>query len=658
MKKILSILLVFTMLFALCACKNETVDESSQIESYPETPANDFQYTELKDGSGLSVEYYYGGDEVVVIPAVIEGKQVKDVRISSFRYNEKLKTLYIPEGVTTLSVWLIDDQAATTTVEKIVLPSTLKTIDGSAFKGFAHLREINLPDSLEKVGGSIFEGCVSLTSTYLPAACFGKGYASLCGCFIENVVVPEGVTKLDYIEFSNAAVKNITLPSTLKEIGFAAFCNCPIEEITLPEGLEIIDERAFYGTKLKEVIIPASVKSLSDIAFNGVPTLEKLVFLGDAPQFHTDWENAFNEPDRFYEIHISKSAKGFSFPRWNGFPVRYTDSDEMPKTSAGFEYFENENGVTISGYSGNGGDIVIPESINGRAVTEIGIRAFGGNEIIKSVKFPATLEKIGDRAFMGCIGIEKLELENVREIGSAAFADCYALTEVIIPQGVETIGNDAFAFNDGIIKVVLPEGVKNWGAHVFQNCNSISDVTLPSDMTVLPDGMFFANYSLTQLTLPEGLVEIGKSALRSTKIESLTLPEGLKIIGDYAFEGTPKLKSINIPESLEYIGEEAFESTSITELTLPAGFKTFWGWSFNCCYKLEKIIFLGDAPEVKITSDEDDGYGYSIDYSFPNNTDFTVYINPEANGFEGGFWDECEIAIIGEVEEESEKTWE
>ncbi len=646
------------MLFALCACEKETVDESSQIESYPETPAEDFQYTELEDGSGLSVEYYYGGDEVVVIPAEIKGKPVKDVRVSSFRFNEKLKTLYIPEGVTKLSTWIMsNDQAATTTVEKIVLPSTLTHIDNSAFKNFAHLREINLPDSLEKVGGSIFEGCVSLKSTYLPAACFGKGYASLQGSCFESIVVPEGVTKLDYTEFSNAAVKNITLPSTLKEIGYAAFYNCPIEEITLPEGLEIIDERAFYGTKLKEVTIPASVKELSDIAFNGIETLERLIFLGDAPQFHTDWENAFNEPDRFYEIHISKSAKGFSFPRWNGFPVRYTDSSEMPKTSGDFEYFENENGVTISGYLGNGESVVIPESIDGRAVTEIGIRAFGGKNTIKSVKFPETLEKIGDRAFMNCEGLEKLELQKVREIGGAAFAGCSALTEVNIPQGVEAIGNDAFAFNDGIVKVVLPEGIKNWGDHIFQNCNLISDVTLPADMTVLPDGMFFANYSLTQLTLPAGLTEIGPSALRSTKVESLTFPEGLKIIGDYAFEGTPKLKSINVPESLEYIGEEAFESTGITELTLPAGFKTFWGWSFNCCYHLEKLTFLGDAPEVKITSDEDDGYGYEIDYSFPNNTDFTVYINENAQGFSGGFWDECEIAIIGE-NEESEEVWE
>lgn len=642
------------MLFTLCACNEGENEETSQIESYPETPSEDFRYYDLEDGSGVCVMYYYGGDEVVVIPAEIDGKSVKDVRISSFRYNEKLKTLYIPEGVTALSVSVIDDQAATTTVEKIVLPSTLKTIDNSAFKGFAKLREINLPDTLEKVGGSIFEGCVSLTDTYLPKSCFGNGYASLSGCSIENVVVPEGVTLLDYSEFSNAGIKSIVLPSTLKEIGYAAFYKCPIEEIVLPDGLEKIDRRAFYGTNLKEVVIPASVKEMSDMSFDGVEGLERLIFLGDAPQNFTDWEYAYDEPDKFYEIHISNSAEGFSFPRWNGFPVRYTDSDEMPHISGDFEYFENEKGITVSGYLGKGGDIVIPESINGKAVTEIGIRAFGGNEAVKTVKFPETLETICNRAFMACIGLEKLELpSSVRNIGSASFASCNALTELNIPQGVETVGNDAFAFNDGLVKVVLPEGVKNWGGHIFQNCKVLCDITLPADMKVLPEGMFFANYSLERLELPAGLEEIGRSALRSTKLSEITLPEGLKIIGDYAFESDGRIKSINIPETLEYVGEEAFESTSITEITFPAGLKTIWTWSFNCCYNLEKITFLGDAPEVKMTSEEEDGYGYSIDYSFPNNTDFVVYINENAQGFEGDFWNRCEIKYIGEENEDT-----
>ena len=54
-----------------------------------------------------------------------------------------------------------------------------------------------------------------------------------------------------------------------------------------------------------------------------------------------------------------------------------------------------------------------------------------------------------------------------------------------------------------------------------------------------------------------------------------------------------------------------------------------------------------------MTSEEEDGYGYSIDYSFPNNTDFVVYINENAQGFEGDFWNRCEIKYIGEENEDT-----
>lgn len=656
MKKFICVLLTALLLLSLGSCdKGEEEGESSQVESYPETPGEDFQYTELEDGSGISVEYYYGGDEVVVIPAEIDGKAVKDVRISSFRYNEKIKALYIPEGVTKLSVLMMSiDQTATTTLEKIVLPSSLRVIDNSAFKGFAYLKEINLPDNLTKVGGGIFEGCVELKSTYLPAACFGNGYASLQSSCFESIVVPEGVTKLDYTEFSNAALKNITLPSTLKEIGYAAFYNCQITEITLPEGLEIIDERAFHGTKLREVVIPKSVKTMSEMSFSGIDTLERVVFLGDAPEGFIKFEDNYDVPSKLYEIHISKSARGFSFPRWNGFPVRYTDSDEKPSISGDFEYFKTENGVTVSAYLGNDREPTIPETIDGIPVKEIGMRAFMRNETLKSVTLPSGIEVIGIGGFSACSTLESVSFnEGLREIGHSAFSMCDALSEVVLPNGVETISNEAFALNDGLVKVVIGEGVKNWGSGIFQNNKSLSDVTLPADMKIIPDGMFFANYALTEITLPAGIEVIGRSAFRSTKIESMVLPEGVRVIDGYAFEGTSKLASITIPETLEYIGEEAFESTSITEITLPAGFKTFWGWSFNCCYKLQRITFMGNAPEVMVSVDEDEyGFGYTIDYSFPNNTEFVVYINEGATGFEGGFWDECEdIIVIGSEED-------
>ena len=664
MKKTISIILLLSMLFALCACEdsaiggdgsgNESLNDpcvSQEIIYPPETPGEDFKYIDLEDGSGISIEYYYGDGETVVIPEKIDGKAVKEVRISNFCANEKIKELYIKEGVTKLSSSpLITQTKATTTLERIVLPKSVKVIESNAFYGFPKLKYINLPDGMEKVGGSIFKGCTALTETYLPKECFNNGYATLSGCNIKSIVIPEGITGVGYCEFADCGVERVTLPSTLKEIEYGAFLRCPIEEINLPEGLEIIDDRAFSGTKLKEIVIPKSVKAMTELSFSDIDGFERVIFLGDAPSGFTDWELHVSEPSDFYEIHVSETANGFSFPRWNGFPIRYTDSSEMPKAENDFEYYETEGGITVTKYFGNKTEITIPEKINGRSVTAIEMRAFSCDKEIKSVVIPDSVEYIGDRAFFGCDALESITLpKNLKEIGDYAISSCDVLKEIIIPEGVEKIGNEAFSSNRALQRVSLPEGIKEWGSGLFSNCYELSDVVLPSDMTEIPDGMFFATRKLTTVNIPDSVKKIGESAFRSSEITDIVLPEGIEIIEDYAFESAVKLKTLNLPDGLTYIGEEAFESSSIETLVIPESVETIWGWTFNCCYHLQSITFLGNAPKIEISSYE--SYDDTIKYrDFPNNTEFIVYINEDASGFEGDFWERCDIVVIGNEE--------
>ena len=68
--------------------------------------------------------------------------------------------------------------------------------------------------------------------------------------FIENIVIPEGVTEIANNAFRKYyGLKTISLPTTLQIIGDEAFYKCSsLEEIILTENISFIGKQAFKET--------------------------------------------------------------------------------------------------------------------------------------------------------------------------------------------------------------------------------------------------------------------------------------------------------------------------------------------------------------------------------------------------------------------------
>ena len=91
-----------------------------------------------------------------------------------------------------------------------------------------------------------------------------------------------------------------------------------------------------------------------------------------------------------------------------------------------YKWEENEDGsVTITGYTGNGGDVVIPSEIDGKPVTSIDNLAFADCTGLTNVTIPNTVTLIDKDAFAGCTGLTNVTIPNsVTEIGRYAFFHC------------------------------------------------------------------------------------------------------------------------------------------------------------------------------------------------------------------------------------------
>ena len=92
-----------------------------------------------------------------------------------------------------------------------------------------------------------------------------------------------------------------------------------------------------------------------------------------------------------------------------------------------FKYEVDDGKVTIADYTGAGGAVTVPNTIEGLPVTTIGDNAFCYCTGLTSITLPASITTIGYYAFSGCRSLTSITLPNsLITIGEWAFYGCPA----------------------------------------------------------------------------------------------------------------------------------------------------------------------------------------------------------------------------------------
>ena len=139
---------------------------------------------------------------------------------------------------------------------------------------------------------------------------------------------------------------------------------------------------------------------------------------------------------------------------------------------AQFSYTTNNGAITITGYTGPGGAVTIPSTINSLPVTRIGYSAFQHNTSLTSVTIPNSVTNIADFAFSGCTSLTNVTIGNsVTSIGEYAFAGCTSLTNVTIPNSVTSIGDYAFAGCTSLSAITV-EALNSFYSSVDESCST------------------------------------------------------------------------------------------------------------------------------------------------------------------------------------------
>ena len=423
-----------------------------------------------------------------------------------------LKTITLPESVTSIGMWAFADCAK---LEQVSFPASLTSIDGCAFENCTALTAVTLPKRLTELGNDVFENCSALKSVWIPKSLTninGFGDGCFAGCTaLTDITFETGITKIADHQFDGSPIKSITIPGTVTTIGMSAFSDCAnLTAIDLPTSVTEIDAYAFSSTGLTAVTLPKHLRKLGLSAFSGCTALKSV----------------------FIPLSLQNTSNPF------------------------------RNCTALTDVTFEDGRTELPNTL----LEDSGIR---------QLTVPQTVTKIGYSAFAGCTQLTAITLpDGLRELGRGAFSGCTALTGVALPDSLTALGYGVFQNCSALTAVEFPAGIApaSWrsGSGMLKNCTSLRSVKLPGTVPSLDDDFFAGCTALEQIVLPDSVTKIGSNLFNGcTALTDVTLSTNLQAIPANTFYGCASLQKLVAPYAVTKIGKNAFANcTSLTSLTL------------------------------------------------------------------------------------------
>lgn len=454
----------------------------------------------------------------------------------------------------------------TTSLEEVVLPESLKTIDQNAFKDCSSLKKLsvgksggeNVLDTVETINAGAFNGCSSLETLTLKNVAkidSSDTNRTFGGCTSLKKVSVTGVmttaangettpgTTIGISAFKdNKALKEISL-DTIKTVSQDAFRGCGVAEDDADDGTDpatltlnnvnAIGSLAFYGCGFKEVQIPRQLTSVATGKINGV---EHGPFAGG-------------------------KLETVSFGT-----LINTIPDNLCMNTTSLQKIELQS-VKAS-------------------LRTIGKNAFKGCTSVEEVTIPKGILTVSNSAFEGCSGLTDVTIA-AKTINAKAFAECTNLKAVKMEEGVTTIQGMAFA-NTQISAVTIPSTLTTAGTtkegtiekgpfagtmiatvhgKTEDSTEAQEGATILPETPKIPDNLFLGCTSIIDVQIPETVTEIGQKAFKdASSVENVTFAvntetgkvKGVEKIGISAFDGCSSLQELVLPETVTEVLQGAF----------------------------------------------------------------------------------------------------
>ena len=447
------------------------------------------------------------------------------------------------------AVTAIDDNAFNgSTITKITLPESVKSIGENAFAFCNNLTTFFVPATIDYIGNGAFKSCAKLTTITVDEQ--NPNYMSSIGTLFtkDRSILIQYPAKNSY--------KSVAFPEDVLTVAPEAFLGASVlESITLSSSIQTIGEKAFANmTALKTVKVAwAAPLAVPSNTFEGVDVANATLNVPNGT------ETLYQEADVWKDFGKTTTYKAF---------IVFKDA-------------ETEKICVENWDTNKDGKLSYSEA---EAVTEIGSLFMGNTDITSFTELAefTGITEIPDNAFYGCTFLASVALpKTVTKIGNSAFEGCSVLTNTTLPAALTNIGEKAFYACDAFTTVTVPAKVAEIGKGAFGNCQSLKSIAVSSSNAAYRaiGNVLFTRDSTTVVAFPAAI------ARTSFYVEKPVF----KNIYPYAFSGAINLKTV-IFNTVETIGEYAFEKClDLTTITIGDNVKTIGQHAFDNCQNLQSI---------------------------------------------------------------------
>ncbi len=326
----------------------------------------------------------------------------------------------------------------------------------------------------------------------------------------------------------------------------------------------------------------------------------------------------------------------------------------------GYKYYISNGKAVIDSYTGEDSELVIPDTLGGLSVTEIGYAAFAGNKNIVSATIPETVLRINHDAFNGCIALESVILpDSITSIQDGAFSGCIKLKSIQIPDSISRIEDNTFMGCEGLTDISLNSTIDYIGKNAFAKCISLTDFNIPESVTAIGN-MAFVGSGLTSIEIPETVTSLGYSIFADCQsLKDVKFPESITILKSSSdkgmFSNCSMLENVVLSETLTEIGDYTFSGcTSLTNIKLPETVTKIGKGVFKDCIHLdnfsipELVTRIDDSTFCNCTSlssiDIHDGIDYLGICAFQNCDSLSeIYVPLSVSYIGGGAFAQCDV---------------